>query len=101
MGVYIFARRNAPPGWAIAAVLLLVCSTAVYSVDYFLGTDGLAIPFMLAGMYGLGEFERTKNPRSLVLAGLALSAAALTRYAYVAFIPAGAWSFWSIKSYLF
>ncbi|MDQ2777771.1 MAG: glycosyltransferase family 39 protein [Acidobacteriota bacterium] len=89
LGMYMFARRNAPPGWAIAAVLLLVCSTALYSVDYILGTDGLAIPFMLAGMYGLSEFERTKSPRSLVLAGLALSAATLTRYAYVAFIPAG------------
>jgi hypothetical protein len=88
-GVYIFTRRNAPPGWAAAAVLLLVCSTALYSVEYVLGTDGLAVPFMVAGMYGLSEFERTKSLRVLVLTGLALSAAILTRYAYLAFFPAG------------
>jgi hypothetical protein len=89
LGVYIFARRNSPPGWAIVALLLLVCSRAVYSGDYFLGTDGLAIPFMLAAMYGLGEFGKTKSSRTVVVAGLALSAATLTRYAYLAFIPAG------------
>ena len=86
--MYIFTRQNAAPGWAIVAVLLLACSTAFYAVHYFLETDGPAIPFMLAGICWLSQFERTKDPRNALYTGLALSAASLIRYAYVAFIPA-------------
>jgi len=88
LAVYIFITQNASPGWAVVAALVLACSTGFYAVHYFLETDGPAIPFMLAGICWLSEFERTKQSRNALYAGLALSAAALIRYAYLAFIPA-------------
>ena len=86
---YFFVARNGSGRWALAALALLACSTALYFVHYFLGTDAPAIPFMLAGMCCLAESERTETARNVVFAALALAAASLTRYAYAAFIPAG------------
>jgi hypothetical protein len=89
LAAFAFAVRQSAVWPAVAAVCLLACSVAIYSVHYTLGTDGPAIPFLVAAMCWLGDFERGKRLRALVFAALALSAASLIRYAYLAFIPAG------------
>lgn len=88
LATYLFLSRQAAWGPALIGVFLLACSTAVYSVHYTLGTDALAIPFLLAAIYWLGEFDRSRSRRALILSALALSGATLLRYAYLAFIPA-------------
>lgn len=88
LAAYAFVVRQVTRQVALPAVCLLGCSTAAYSVHYTLGTDGLAIPFLITAMCLLGDYERGKRQHALVLAALSLSAASLLRYAYLAFIPA-------------
>jgi hypothetical protein len=86
--IYFFMIQQAPVASGVVAVALLVCSGAMYSVHRVLGTDGISILVMLVVVYHLGEFMHRGTSRGLILAGLALAAASLIRYAYLAFIPA-------------
>lgn len=86
--LYLFMNEHGSPRAALIAIILLISSTALYSVDYSLGTDGLAIPGMLTGLYCLSNYQRTGRFRALITCAVALSLASLLRYSYVAFLPA-------------
>ncbi len=72
-----------------AAAGVMACSTEVFAIHVMLASEPLFLTLVLSGVLLLAKSDLTKPMRPLVLAGVLLGFAWLTRYAGVGVIVAG------------
>ncbi len=87
-GAYWFVRRYAPREWALAAVVLVLCSASVYYVHSLVSPDGPALALMTVSMCLLASYIGEPRTRTLVWCSVVLAVALLLRYVCAAYVGA-------------
>jgi hypothetical protein len=89
LGFCTLSAMHSPP---LAFIMTMIPLTSSVFLNLFTGalSEPMFLVFLFAGAYGLARWLAMRTSRAYLLSALALGLAAITRYAGVAFVVAGA-----------